>query len=170
MAETRRETKPENPPKPPLKKPHMTSPQRARVRTLAKTHSRAEIKKILWEEDKEDWNRSTISRIIKDTSSRRTGHCPEKPETRGRKRKFSEAELARVSETITTSPDMRWMDWKKAIEAADIDLKGGEYAWVTVKRRLMERDGDGKYSAVSKSDRPNVGPETTETQGVTATT
>ena len=146
--------KPSKSSKAPPKQPHIETPQKARIQGLAKDHSQSEICKIIWDDYHKDWPQPPISRAITDDDPRRTGHTPIKPETRGRKRKFNDAELNRFEKAIEEHPDTKWMGWREAIGAADNDLMGSKWEWVTVKKRLLERDDIGKFIAVQKEEVP----------------
>ena len=104
---------------------YLQTPTKARIKTLYREHTQKEIKQILQQEDGVNISQKTICKIVNSDSIRRVGNCPEKPETRGRKRKFSEAQLDTIEHTLDTYPDVKTMNWNQIASASDIgDLIG----------------------------------------------
>ena len=89
-------------------KKHLTTPTKAKISVLYRYHSQSEIADIVMREDGIRISQSRISQIIRDKSSRRVGSCPEKPETRGRKKKTAtnSSKVERAQQTNTYSNEL----------------------------------------------------------------
>ena len=122
---------------------HLQTPTKARIQTLYRDRSQREIKQILKQEDNIDISQTTISRIVNDENPRRVGNCPEKPETRGRKRRFTEAQLDSVEHVLDTYDNVEQMSWKEIASASGIGDLTSKWEWQRV-REGMARRGRGK--------------------------
>ena len=132
---------------------HLDTLTKARIKTLDHYYSQRDIQKILKQEDGLDVSQRTIGRTINDESSRRRGNCPEKPETRSRKPKFSEAQLDSVEEVLDTHPDIKSMSWNEIASASEIGDLMGDWEWQKL-RDAMTRRGRGRFIMVQKDEVP----------------
>ena len=133
---------------------HIGSPTKQKILTLHHHgHSQMQIRRILKAENTIDLSQPRISKIIQEKQTRIIKHNPDRPETRGRKRKFSEAELDQVEETLEEYADVRHMNWNEVASAAGLGNLMGDYEWATLQRALKRR-GRTKIVAVQKDELP----------------
>ena len=121
-----------------LPKKHLTTPTKAKISVLYRYHSQSEIADIVMREDGIRISQSRISQIIRDKSSRRVGSCPEKPETRGRKKKTAK-DSARVEKIQLTNAFSNGITLNVTASASDFGQLMSQWEYENLKNAVTER-------------------------------
>ena len=88
---------------------HIETPTKERILSLYHYNGRSQnqIRLVLKADYKIDLLQARISKIIKENSPRTAKNRPDRVDKRGKKRKFSEAEMDNIEATMDTYPDIR---------------------------------------------------------------